>query len=1059
MLQWIIGSSAGVLRLLVIAVAAALLAVGIARLPDTAVEALPDFGPTRVEIQTEALGLSPEEAENLITNPMEQEFFTGIPWLHKIRSNSAPGLSSVEMFFEPGTSDVHARQVVQERLTMVPALPAVSKPPYVIQPSATTSRLMIIGMSSKTLSLVDISVLARWKVRQRLLSVPGVSSVSIWGLRDRQLQVMIDPQRLRASGVNVDDVIKTAANAMWSSPLTYVEASTPGTGGFIDTAHQRISINHTQPIKTSKELARVSIEGDHPKPILLGEVADVVEGHQMLIGDAILQGGAGLMMVVERSPGTSVSKVTQDVERALDAMRPGLSGVQIDTSVFRATSYVEEARKNLAGSLGIGLVLLIILIGAFLFNWRAALASTVAIVFSLIAAWLVLSAFGVMLNLMIVAGLVLALAVVIDDAIVCVETVRRRLAQRDSADTNVSPLHAVIAASKEVSGPLLTALSITVVSVLPVLVLAGVSGDFVKPLALTYGLAVLVSMLVALVVTPALAAALLSGPPQARRESPVARMLTDGYASLLRGVARVPVLALGATAIIIVGGLVVLPQLDGAQLIPELKDRDIVVRMKAAAGTSLPAMTRIASATSAKVRALPGVRSVGAHIGRASNSDLVTSVDTADLWVGIAADADYAKTFAAIEEAVKSHPSITAEVSAYPNLRVREVTAGSGDELVVRVYGRNYEVLKAKADLVAKTIADVPGVSAPQVILPVTEPMVEVEVNVDKASARGVKPGDVRRAAATMLSSITAGNLFEEQKIFDVVVWGVPTQRGSLSSIQNLLVDSPNGEQVRLGDVAEVRIRPNPSVIKHDAVSRYIDVKAGASGRPLEDVTDDVEARLKKISFPSEHHVEVMGDAAEREKVGRDLELYIYAALIGIFFLLQASFDSWRLGGLLFVLLALPLAGAVLGAATQGDSISVLSLMGGLAVLAIAVRGGMLLIGHFQRLEREEGLTLGLELVIQGARERFSSILLTSAGATLALLPLLFYGNVAGLEIVKPLAAVVIGGLLAAALLNLFVLPALYLLFARPMAVGTGGHLEGTLRRSPSSINAGESTI
>ena len=215
MLQWIIGSSAK-FRLLVLALAATLLATGIARLPNTTVEALPDFGPVRVEIQTEALGLSPEESENLITNPMEQEFFTGIPWLHKIRSNSAAGLSSVEMIFEPGTNDIRARQVVQERLTMVPALPAVSKPPYVIQPSATTGRLMLIGMSSKEMSLVDMSTLARWKVRQRLLSVTGVSSVSIWGLRDRQLQVLIDPHRLRLSGVNVDDVIKTAANSMWS---------------------------------------------------------------------------------------------------------------------------------------------------------------------------------------------------------------------------------------------------------------------------------------------------------------------------------------------------------------------------------------------------------------------------------------------------------------------------------------------------------------------------------------------------------------------------------------------------------------------------------------------------------------------------------------------------------------------------------------------------------------------------------------------------------------------------------------------------------------------------
>lgn len=1036
MLQWIIGSSAK-FRLLVIAIAATLFTVGVARLPETAVEALPDFGPVRVEIQTEALGLSPEEAENLITNPMEQEFFTGIPWLHKIRSNSAPGLSAVEMIFEPGTNDIRARQVVQERLTMVPALPAVSKPPYVIQPSATTSRLMLIGMSSNELSLVDISTLARWKVRQRLLSVTGVSSVSIWGLRDRQLQVLIDPHRLRLSGVNVDDVIKTAANSMWSSPLTYVEASTPGTGGFIDTAHQRISINHTQPIKTATELARVTIEGDQVKPVMLGEVANVVEGHQLLIGDAIVKGGAGLMMVVERSPGTSISQVTRDVEHALDSMRPGLKGIEFDTSVFRAASYVEAARGNLIGSLGLGLALMVLVIGAFTYSWRAALVSVVAIAASFMAAMLVLSAYGVMLNLMIVAGLVLAIAVVVDDAIVCVDNVRRRMAQGSAADANRSGFDIVVSSAREVAGPLATALVIVGASVAPLLVLGVGGGDFIKPLAFTYALVVLVSLLVALTITPALAVALLSAPSGPRRESPVARRLADGYSRLLPRVMGGPALALFATAIIIVGGLIVLPSIGSADLIPTLKDRDILVRMKSAPGTSLPAMMRITTAASAELRAMPGVRSVGAHVGRASNSDLVTSVDRAEVWVSIAADADYGKTLAAIETSMRSHPSVTAEVSAYPNMRVREVaTAGLVDDLVVRVYGRDYKVLQTKAELVAKTIAEIPGVARPQVIPPVVEPMIEIEVNVDKASAKGVKPGDVRRAAATLVSSITAGNLFQEQKIFDVVVWGVPAQRASLSNIQDLLVDAPNdSSQVRVGDVAEVRIRPNPSVIKHDAVSRYIDVTAQIEGASLAGVTRTVAERMKQISFPSEHHVEVLGEATERQRVQSDLLLYGLAAVVAVFFLLQARFDTWRLAALLFVLLPLPLAGGALAAATQGRGTTLLSLMGAFAVLTIALRGGMLLIERCQRLEREEGHAFGPDLVVKAALDRFDAVVLSTAASAVVLLPLVFYGTVAGLEIVKPLAAMVIGGLLGAALLNLFVLPALYLRFARPMEV------------------------
>lgn len=1034
MLQWIIGASAKY-RLIVIAGAAALMAVGLSRLPGTALETLPEFGPVRVEVQTEALGLSPEEAENLITNPMEQEFFTGIPWLHKIRSNSAPGLSSVEMIFEPGTNDIRARQVVQERLTMVPALPAVSKPPFVIQPTATTSRVMIISMSSKDVSLIDMSTLARWKIRQRLLSVPGVSNVSIWGLRDRQLQVLIDPHRLRLNGIVVDDVIKTAANAMWSSPLTYVEASTPGTGGFIDTAHQRISINHTQPIRTAADLGKVTIEGDSPKPVTLGEVADLVDGHPLLIGDAVVQDGAGLMLVVERSPGSSISAVTRSVEKALDAMRPGMTGIQFDTSVFRAVSFVEAARTNLLASLGLGALLLVLALGAFLFNWRTALVSVVAMALSLTAAWMLLSAYGLMLDMMVIAGLVLALAVIVDDAVLGVDSIRRRLAQRQGVQGAV-PIFDMTAGLKEAAGPALTAFVIMLVSVAPVLVLAGLTADFVKPLIQTYTLAVAVSMLVALTVTPALAAALLGGPAAKTGRSPLAQALSGAYANALRAVMHIPALVVGVAAVIIVAGLITLPRLFAADLLPSLKDRDIVVRMQAAPGTSLPAMSRIVTATSIELRAISGVRSVGAHIGRASNSDLVSSVDAADLWVSFAAEADYDATLEAINTAMKSKPGIQAEISTYPNLRVRQLSTQGDDDLVVRVYGRDYEVLKAKAETVAKTIADIPGVMTPRVRLPIVEPTVEVEVNVDKASAKGVKPGDVRRAAGTQLAAITAGNLFEEQKIYDVVVWGVASQRGSVSGLQDLLIDAPNDSQVRLGDVAEVRIRPNPSVIKHDAVSRYIDVTAQVDGSSVKAVNSMVEARLKKIGFPSEHHVELMGESAEREGVDRALLLYSLAAVVAIYFVLHARLESWRLSALLWALQLLPLAGAALGAVIMGRGTSTLSLMGGLAVLLVAVRGGLLLIEECQRLEREEGLALGPELVQRAALDRFDSIVISVTGSALLLLPLLIFEAVAGLEIIRPMAAMVIAGLLVAALANLLVLPALYLRFARPAVAG-----------------------
>ena len=501
MIRWIVGTSLRS-RLPWIAVAVALIAVGIVRLGSLPVEALPEFMPTRVEVQTEAIGLSAEEVENLITNPMEQEFFNGMPWLDKIRSDSIPGLSSVEMIFEPGTDPMRARQVVQERLTMVPALPEVSKPPFVIQHVSSTSRLVMIGLSSRELSLINLSVLAHWTIRPRLLAVPGVANVSIWGLRDRQLQVRVDPQRLRSNGVSLDQIIATTGNALWASRLTFLEASTPGTGGFVDTANQRIEIQHTSPVKTAKDLAKVAVEGDLRRPLRLGNVAQVVEDHQLLVGDAMDGDAPGLMLVVERFPGTSVVDVTHEVERTLDAMRPGLAGVDIDTGVFRPATFIETALGNLGKRLALGLLLALVL-GALLVGWRAALLCAAAILSSLAVAVLTLSLLGVSLNLMIVAGLVIALAIVIDDAVIDADSISWRLG-RDGPDGQREPAAtAILASAVALRGPLMVATVIAVLSVLPVLVVGQVTGSFLRPLALSYALAILASMLVVLTVTPA----------------------------------------------------------------------------------------------------------------------------------------------------------------------------------------------------------------------------------------------------------------------------------------------------------------------------------------------------------------------------------------------------------------------------------------------------------------------------------------------------------------------------------------------------------------------------
>src|ERR671914_303370 len=384
-MRWIIESSLK-LRFLLIIFAAAIILLGVVQLRNMPVDVLPEFAPPYVEVHTEALGLSAEEVEQLITVPLEQDLLNGVPWLKEIRSESIPGLSSVVMVFEPGTDIMLARQVVQERLTQAHALPNVSKPPEMLQPLSATSRVMMIGLTSKELSDIEMSVLSRWTIRPRLMGVPGVANVVVWGQRERQLQVRVEPERLNQQGVTLTEVIEAAGNSLWMSPLTFLDASIPGTGGFIDTANQRLEVRHVLPITTADTLAKVSFPGGDGQIKLLDDVAEVVEDHQPLIGDAIVDGRPGLLLVVEKFPGTNALEVTRDVEEALDVMRPGLSGIEIDSALFRPATFVEDAIGNLLLALIAAAVLLVLVLFAFFLEWRVAVITLLTVTLALIAA-------------------------------------------------------------------------------------------------------------------------------------------------------------------------------------------------------------------------------------------------------------------------------------------------------------------------------------------------------------------------------------------------------------------------------------------------------------------------------------------------------------------------------------------------------------------------------------------------------------------------------------------------------------------------------------------------
>jgi Cu/Ag efflux pump CusA len=1044
-------------RLLVIGIAAGVMVLGVLQLQKTPADVLPEFTPPYVEVQTEALGLSAEEVEQLVTVPLEADLLNGTKGATVLRSQSVPGMSSIVLLFEPGTPILEARQLVQEQLTQAHANPNVSQPPQMLQPLSSSSRMLMIGLSPEHMSQIEASVLARWTIRPRLLGVDGVANVSIFGERDRQLQVLVDPARLRDEHVTLDRVIRTAGNAQLVSPLSFLEASTPGTGGFIDTANQRLQVRHVLPLVTPGHLARVPLEGAgggraplrDGRAVRLGDVTRVVEDHQPLIGDAIVHGRTGLLLVVEKLPGADTLAVTRGVQEALDELRPGLSGMRIDASVFRPADFIREATGNLALAVGAGVALLALGLFALLYAWRTALVCLASFALSLTAAALVLSATEASINALVFAGLAAAVAVVVDDAVTGAEHIRRRLGQRGASGP--APAAVVVEAAAQMRSPLGYATCIVVLTAVPVLFVEGVLGAFVDPLVRGYLVAIAASLLVALTVTPALALTLLQGAAGPPRESALMRRSRAGYDGLLARALRAPRAVFAAAAVTAVAGVALIPALHGP-VVPAFEDRAMLVHFDAPAGTSRPEMSRIVARASRDLAGVPGVRDVGGHIGRAVTADQVVDVNSSELWVRVDRDADYDATAAAVRRVVAAYPGLRHSVATYEQQRIRDVgtlddrqadaapgrsadldvlTGHDERPLVVRVFGEDLGVLRRQAERVKRLIAGVDGVQRPAVERSLQQPTVAIRVDLDRALRYGIKPGDVRRRAATLLNGIQVGSLFDQQKVFEVVVRATPDARHSVTDIRRLLIDTPGGGHVPLGRIADVRVRPTPQVIKRDASSRRIDVTADVSGRSLGDVQDAIRGRLRHTSFPLEYHAEVLGDATGREAGWTQLLVFGAAAALGILLLLQAAFRSWRLAALVLVSLPVALVGGELAGLARGGAFSLGALAGLLAVLGIAARNCVALVCHLDHLQRREGQAFGPALVRRGAQERLGPVVVTALVTALAFLPLVVLGNRAGSELVQPLAVTVLGGLVTSTLLALFVAPALYARFGR----------------------------
>jgi CzcA family heavy metal efflux pump len=1034
-------------RVAVVVAAGALLVAGIFSTLRTPLDVFPEFAPPKVEVQVEAPGLDSEAVEQLITIPLESAL-NGLPRMTDIRSKSVQGLSSIEMLFERGSDIFQARQIVSERVAVeTPRLPQQAGTPRVMPILSSTSRVFKIGLTPRKgpdgkplCTQTDVSMMMKWVIEPKLLAVPGVANVSTYGLLDKQYQILVRPADLRAHGVTLDQV-KLAAR----------QAVAYGSAGYHDTPNQRLAVRYETRVRRPQDLARAVVahvpspSGGGATPVLLGQVATFTIGNPPAVGDGVVNDEAGLLVVVEKYPWANTLEVTHGVEKALEVLKPGLPNVEIATHIFRPASFIELALANLRFAMMLGCILVAAIVIAFLFEWRTAIISLTAIPLSIISALVVLEWLGGTINTMVLAGLAIAVGEVVDDAIIDVENIVRRLRLNSQSAQPLSAFKVVLDASLEVRSAVVFATFIVGFVCLPIFFMSGVAGAFFRPLALAYLLAVLASLVVALTVTPALALLLLPGSVEKhRRDPPLVRLVRAVYRPVLSLGVKVPVLPLGLLVLLAGTAVVLYPRLKTAYL-PDFQETDFLMHWIAKPGTSIDVMREDIKTVSKEMRA-PGkpVREFGSHIARAAaHGEEVVGSNFAELWISLKPDAgDYNKARQEIEDIMAHHPGFQYDLLTYLRERMKEVQSGTGATIVLRIYGPDLAVLRDKGEAVRQAIEGsdgrgrVPGVIELKVEPQVLVPQLKIEFDIHKLGAYGLTTAGVADAVRTLLNGTKVGEIHEQQQSFDLVVWGHPEVRRYENDLREMEIDlppTPTGVRgtVKLKELARLERVQAPNTIRHDKASRCIDVSCNIKpGSDLTGIVHEIQERLRPVQQEG-YRIEVLGEYQSQQENQRQLLGVSLFALVGIALLLYIDFRSLRLTFLVLFTLPFALIGGILAAWLGGGVLSLGSLVGFITVLGIAGRNGIMLVSHYQHLRQYEGVPFGWDLIVRGAEERVAPILMTALAAGLGLLPLALSGSKPGYEVEYPMAVVILGGLLTSTILNLLVLPVLYRMFGR----------------------------
>lgn len=1019
-------------RLIVLVAALLLLITGAfiaIRLP---VDVFPDLTAPTVTVITEAHGMAAEEVETLVTFPIETAV-NGATGVRRVRSSSAAGIAIVWVEFDWGTDIFIARQIVNEKLqTAAASLPAGIDRPILAPISSIMGEIMLIGVSLDSTAIsnghspdaMDLRSIADWTIRRRLLSVPGVSQVVPIGGEVKQYQILVSPEKLTVYDISLNEVLHAAEQSNINS-----------SGGAYMDAGQEYLIRGIGRVQNLEDIATSVIAMRGNLPVLIRDVAEVKIGPAIKFGDGSANAKPAAIIMVQKQPNANTLELTARIESTIAEIQKTLPpGIAINTKIFRQSDFIRVAIDNVIEALRDGAILVMVVLFFFLGNMRTTFISILAIPLSLVVTIFVFQIFGITINTMTLGGLAIAVGALVDDAIIDVENVFRRLKenQQRPPEERRPTLEIVFSASSEIRSPMVMATLIIIIVFVPLFFLSGVEGRLLRPLGYAYITSIFASLLVAVTVTPALCSYLLPNADFMKKEgdSWLVTHLKRAYRRTLDLVLRFPKLVLVAAAAALVVSIAVLPFL-GRAFLPEFNEGSLTISVLTVPGTSLDESNKIGKLAEQILLSHPEIKSTARRTGRAELDEHAQGVNAAELDARFELNGKHKEEFFdELRRSLSVIPGTNITIGQPIGHRIDHMLSGTRANIAVKIFGLDLYRLRSLAESVRTQMEGIPGVVDLAVEQQVDVPQVRIKANRRAMATYGVTVGELAEAIDVAFNGEVASQILEGQQSYDLVVRFNEQNRGNIERIRNALFDTPVGPKVPLSQLAEVVYEKGPNTISRENVQRKIVVQANVSGRDLRGVIDDIQTRLdKNVSIPQGYYVEFGGQFESEQAATRLLTLLSLFSIAAIFLILYLEFGAFRPA--LFIMVNLPLAliGGIWAVFFTSGIISVASLVGFITLFGIATRNGILMIEHYHHL-LAEGKSFH-DAIVQGSLERLNPILMTALAAGLGLIPLALGGGEPGKEIQTPMALVILGGLLSSTALNMIVVPSLFYKFGK----------------------------